>query len=93
METLKNVIDPELGLSIVDMGLIYEVNVEGKQVNVKMTLTAPGCPLASFIAHDAERNVKKMEGVEEAVVEVVFDPPWSPDMMSDKAKNLLGYKG
>ena len=93
MKVLEGVIDPEIGLSVVDLGLIYEVNIDGGRVGIKMTLTTPGCPLAAFIAADAKRQVGAMEGVDEVDVDVVFEPPWSPDMMSEKAKKMLGYSG
>lgn len=91
LDVLKDVVDPEIGLSVVDLGLIYDVKVDGDIVNIKMTLTTPGCPLATMIARDAEMKINNMDGVKEAVIDLVFDPPWSPEMMSDKAKNMLGY--
>jgi metal-sulfur cluster biosynthetic enzyme len=92
LNALGTVNDPEIpGLSIVDLGLVYGVDVEGGKVNVKMTVTAPGCPMAHFMAQMAKQAVEKLEGVEEADVDVVFEPPWNPDMMSDKAKKQLGF--
>ncbi|NIT37421.1 MAG: DUF59 domain-containing protein [candidate division Zixibacteria bacterium] len=92
MNALGAVNDPEIpGLSIVDLGLVYGVDVEGGKVNVKMTVTAPGCPMAHFMAQMAKQAVEKLEGVAEANVDVVFEPPWNPNMMSDKAKKQLGF--
>ena len=93
MEALGKVNDPEIpGLSIVDLGLIYSVEVEGGKVNVRMTVTAPGCPMAQFMAEMAKKAIEEMEGVDEAHVEVVFEPPWNPEMMSDEAKKRLGFE-
>ncbi len=93
MEALGTVNDPEIpGLSIVDLGLIYGVAVEGGKVDVKMTVTAPGCPMAQYMAGMAKKAVEELEGVDEANVEVVFEPPWNPEMMSDEAKKKLGFE-
>lgn len=93
MEALGTVNDPEIpGLSIVDLGLIYGVAVEGGKVAVRMTVTAPGCPMAHYMAEMAKKAVEELEGVDEANVEVVFEPPWNPDMMSDEAKKRLGFE-
>ncbi len=91
---LKTVYDPEIPVvSIVDLGLIYEVAVNDSKVDVKMTLTAPGCPMAGFISNMAKEALEKMDEVDEANVEVVFDPPWNPSMMTDEGKKLLGFDG
>jgi len=91
-EALQNVLDPEIGLSVVDMGLIYEVKVkdEGK-VNVKMTLTVPGCPMHALIAQNVKNEVERLNEVNEAEVEVTFDPPWTPERMSQALKKRFGY--
>ncbi len=92
MAALGTVYDPEIpGMSIVDLGLIYNVQLEGGKVLVKMTVTAPGCPMGSFMSDMARKAIEQLDGVEEARVEVVFEPPWTPDMMSDKAKKELGF--
>jgi len=92
MEALKTVVDPEVGISIIDLGLVYDVNVvDDKKVFVNMTLTTPGCPMAQVIAKDAERTVSMIEGLEVVQVNLVWDPPWTPDMMSDDAKRMLGW--
>jgi metal-sulfur cluster biosynthetic enzyme len=93
MDALGTVNDPEIpGLSIVDLGLVYGVEVDGGKVNVKMTVTAPGCPMAQFMAQMAKKAIEEMEGVDEANVEVVFEPPWNPEMMSAEAKKRLGFE-
>ncbi len=93
MEALRTVNDPEIpGMSIVDLGLIYGVAVEGGKVDVKMTVTAPGCPMAHYMAEMAKKAVEELEGVDEANVEVVFEPPWKPEMMSEEARKKLGFE-
>lgn len=89
---LTSVLDPELNISIVDMGLIYDVKISKNQgVEVIMTLTTTGCPLYDIIHHAVEQSVKSL-GVKEVKVTLVFDPPWSIDKMSSKAKQYLGIK-
>lgn len=93
MEALGKVDDPEIpGLSIVDLGLVYSVDIAGGKVDVKMTVTAPGCPMAHFMAQMAKKAVEELEGVDEANVEVVFEPPWNPEMMSAEARKKLGFE-
>ena len=90
-EALKNVYDPEIPVNVVDLGLIYDVQVnEGGNVYVQMTLTFPGCGMGPFIAQQAEWAIQDVEGVEEVEIEMVFDPPWSPDLISEEAKAQLG---
>ena len=91
MQALSTVMDPELGLNIVDLGLIYDVAVEDDQVDVTMTLTTPGCPLHTAIARGAESAVRNIPGVKEARVQVVWDPPWTPERMSPQARAALGW--
>ena len=86
---LSNVYDPELPVSIVDLGLIYDTKISGNNVNLKMTLTTPGCGMGSMIAGQAEMALKEI-GADNVLIEVIWDPPWNPDMMSDKAKEKLG---
>ncbi len=91
LEKLKEVYDPEIPVNVVDLGLIYEVQVSDKnEVYVQMTLTAPGCGMGPYIAQQAEWSISELEGVEDATVEMVFDPPWSPDLITDEGKQLLG---
>lgn len=91
MEKLKEVVDPEIGLNIVEMGLIYSVEINGDSVNVKMTLTAPGCPLQNTLASIAKEIILRIEGVKDANIQIVWDPPWHPSMMSEEAKKKLGF--
>jgi len=93
LTALATVYDPEIpGLSIVDLGLIYNVDInDGGQVHVKMTVTAPGCPMGHFMAAMAKEAIEKVEGVTSAQVDVVFEPPWNPTLMNDKAKKELGF--
>lgn len=89
---LREVIDPEIGLNIVDLGLIYSVEVNKEnQVHVKMTLTTPGCPMHDAMSAWAQRAVETTPGVASASIEVVWDPPWNPAMMTDFAKAQLGW--
>jgi FeS assembly SUF system protein len=89
-DALKDCYDPEIPTNIVDLGLVYGVEVQEDKVGVKMTLTAPGCGMGAMIAADAERRIMEIDGVKEAKVELVWDPPWSPSMMSEEAKKQLG---
>lgn len=91
LKALTEVMDPELNISLVDLGLIYDVKVEDDRVDVTMTLTAPGCPLHSVIRQNAQDRISKIEGVKKANVQVVWDPPWKPEMMSEEAKKHLGF--
>lgn len=90
LDALSSVIDPEIGLNIVELGLIYEVNIEGNNVYVKMTVTAPGCPLMKYMVESAKQAIKRIEGVEKVEVKLVWDPPWTPERMSEEAKRKLG---
>jgi len=89
-DALKKVLDPEIQVSIVDLGLIYDVQVDGAEVNVKMTLTTPGCPMSRFIAHQAQEAIAALEGVEDPSVELVWDPPWTPDRITPEGRKVLG---
>jgi len=89
MEKLKECYDPEIPINIVDLGLVYEVKIEGSNVYVKMTLTALGCPLAGFISEDVKSKIKEL-GAENVDVEIVWDPPWTPEKMSKHARSILG---
>ena len=86
LETLRQVIDPELGCNIVDLGLIYSVTISGGNVAVTMTLTTPGCPMHESISQGAQTALLNLEGVTDAVIEVVWDPPWHPSMMSEQGR-------
>ena len=82
LDTLRQVNDPEIGNNIVDLGLIYDVAIIGTRVDVKMTLTTPGCPMHESICQGAQLALLNLEGVEEANVELVWEPPWHPGMIS-----------
>lgn len=94
-EQLRGVFDPEIPINIVDLGLIYKVTVEslpvsGRRVEVDMTLTAPGCGMGGVIASDAHQRIMQIPTIEEAAVELVFNPPWNREMMSDEARLATG---
>ena len=91
-ECLKEVYDPELGVNIVDLGLIYEVNFQEGQAWIKMTLTTPGCPMHDMIVGGVERALLAVPEVISVNVDVVWHPVWSPLQMSDDAKAYLGYR-
>jgi len=92
MAKIKPILDPELGISIVDLGLIYGVDIsKDNVVTVRMTLTTIGCPLFSLIAEPIKSNIKELEKVKDVVVDLSFEPPWSPDKMSEDAKIQLGF--
>lgn len=91
VEALKTIYDPEIPVNIFDLGLIYKVEVqEENQVEVEMTLTAPGCPAADYILEEVHTKVGEVDGVQGVVVNLVFDPAWDKDMMSEEAKLELG---
>ncbi len=89
---LKTVYDPEIPVNVYDLGLIYKIDVsDGGEVAIDMTLTAPNCPAAEFIMEDVRQKVESIEGVKSAVVNLVFEPEWDKDMMSEEAKLELGF--
>jgi metal-sulfur cluster biosynthetic enzyme len=90
-EALTNVIDPELGLDFVELGLIYEVEIEDGEVFVTFTLTSPGCPIGPQVGDQIEEFVGELDGVTRVYPKMTFSPPWTPDMMSEEAKFALGY--
>ncbi|MEM4931779.1 MAG: iron-sulfur cluster assembly protein [Nitrososphaerota archaeon] len=94
IEVLKNCYDPEIPINVVDLGLIYDVQVrDDASVYVKMTLTAPGCPIGYFLVEQVKEAIMNgVKGVRRVDVELVFDPPWNPRMMSEEAKKMLGIK-
>ena len=91
LEQIKQVIDPDLGLNIVDMGLIYGVDINDDIVDITMTLTSPGCPAAPQLLNGSQTVVQQLDGVEEVNINVVWTPPWDPEMMSEEAKLELGF--
>lgn len=90
-KALRGVIDPELGVSIVDLGLIYDVRYENGEAEVEMTLTSPGCPLAPVIDKKIKDALRGVSEVKKLTVELVWDPPWSRDLMSDELKAEFGF--
>jgi metal-sulfur cluster biosynthetic enzyme len=90
-EALENVIDPELGLDFVELGLVYDVEVEGGRVDITFTLTSPGCPIGPQVTEQMKEFVGELEGVDEVVPRMVFSPPWTPEKMSEDAKFALGF--
>jgi metal-sulfur cluster biosynthetic enzyme len=90
-EALSNVIDPELGLDFVELGLIYEVEVEDGDVYVTFTLTSPGCPIGPQVTEQIDEFVSELDGVENVYPKMVFSPPWTPEMMSEDARFALGF--
>jgi metal-sulfur cluster biosynthetic enzyme len=90
-EALANVIDPELGLDFVELGLIYGVEVDDGHVHVTFTLTSPGCPIGPQVAEQIDEFVSELDGVNSVSSEMTFMPPWTPDRMSEDAKFALGY--
>jgi metal-sulfur cluster biosynthetic enzyme len=89
---LYEVIDPELGVNIVDLGLLFGVTVSDRVAHVRMTLTTPGCPLSGYMADEIHRVLVGLPGVDDVDVRIVWDPPWSPDMMTERAKQQLGWR-
>ncbi|MEC7921058.1 MAG: metal-sulfur cluster assembly factor [Chloroflexota bacterium] len=90
IEALKEVYDPEIPVNIVDLGLIYEVEIDNGEVDVKMTLTAAGCGMGPYIAQQAEWAISELEEVEDVNVDIVFEPPWDPEKITEDGKKLLG---
>ena len=91
LEALRQVEDPELGMDVVDLGLVYEVEVEGPKVKIIYSLTSMGCPAGPLIARRHGARPREVPGVEDVELELDFDPPWTPDKMSDDAKFILGF--
>lgn len=91
LRMLKTVFDPEIPVNIYDLGLIYKVDLQDDVCNIDMTLTAPSCPAADFLVEDIRQKVATVEGINTVNVNIVFEPEWSKDMMSDEAKLELGF--
>lgn len=93
-ETIRNeVFDPELGLNVVDLGLIYDITVADNKADITMTLTTPYCPVGPELITNIRRSLSRYEDIEDVEIHVVFSPAWSPSMMSEEAKDELGYFG
>ena len=90
LEALKDVYDPEIPVNVVDLGLVYDVDVVENDVSIQMTLTFAGCGMGPYIAQQAEWRVAELEQVEDVEVEMVYEPPWTPDMISEEGKASLG---
>ena len=90
LDALRNVFDPELGINIVDLGLVYEVDIKAGEVEITYSLTTMGCPIGPMIEEQMQGFLAGVPGVKEVRAEMVLRPPWSPDMMSDEAKAALG---
>jgi len=91
LQALKNVVDPELGINIVDLGLVYEVEVQSDTVHITYTLTTMGCPIGPMIEAEMKHFLSGIEGVNTVEAEMVLRPPWTPEMMSEEAKAALGF--
>jgi metal-sulfur cluster biosynthetic enzyme len=91
IDALRVVEDPELGMDIVELGLLYDAEVEGSKVHVTYSLTSMGCPVGPFIEQQIREVVESLEGVDDVDAELTWDPPWSPERMSDDAKFILGF--
>ena len=90
-EALRHVLDPELGINVVDLGLVYDVEVEDGSVRIEYTLTTMGCPIGPLIEQQMQAFVSGVPGVKDVVAQMVLRPAWSPEMMSEEAKAALGY--
>jgi metal-sulfur cluster biosynthetic enzyme len=90
LETLRQVLDPELGCNIVDLGLVYSIEINGPDITVLMTLTTQGCPMHESISLGVENALLSIDGVRHANVEVVWDPPWNPSMMTERGREMTG---
>jgi metal-sulfur cluster biosynthetic enzyme len=90
-DALTNVIDPELGLDFVELGLVYDIEIDGPEVTIQFTLTTPACPIGPQVSEQMIEFVGELEGVEQVRPKMTFTPPWSPDKMSEDAKFALGF--
>ncbi len=90
-EALNLIEDPELMMGIVDLGLVYEIDVDAPRIKVVYTLTSMGCPVGPWIAEQVEETLKGLDGIEDVEAELTFKPPWSPERMSEDAKFALGF--
>ena len=90
-DALKQVYDPEIPADIVNLGLVYEVLVDDDRVVVKMTTTAPGCPVGNYIVAQAKQAIERLEGVKEIDIELVYDPPWQESMITEEGRRMLGW--
>lgn len=91
LAALREVIDPELGLNVVDLGLVYGIEIRDGAVKVALTMTSSACPLGEHVVRLAEQRLRALAGVKDVAVDLVWDPPWSPERMSDAARQALGW--
>ncbi len=89
IDVLKKIVDPEIGLNIVDLGLIYGINIKENYIDIKITMTSPMCPVTSIILANVEMQLEALPGVDKVNIELVWDPAWTPDMISPEAKASL----
>ena len=92
IEILKQCYDPEIPIDLWNLGLIYEIVIEENNINITMSLTTPGCTMGQYMADDIKSKLKNLEYVNEVCVDVVFDPPWQPEMMTDEGRKKLGFE-
>ncbi len=90
-DALANVVDPELHMNIIDLGLVYKIEVDGGSAHIEMTLTSPGCPFGPYLLHQVNEAAVHVDGIAEAQVDIVWDPPWGPDKMTEEARLELGF--
>ena len=90
-EALKQIEDPEVGLNIVDLGLVYDIDVEGTSVQIRMTLTSPGCPVGPQLLNGSRMVVQELEGVEQVDIQLVWEPFWTPDRVNPEYRAILGF--
>jgi metal-sulfur cluster biosynthetic enzyme len=90
LEALRDVFDPEIPVNVVDLGLVYDVDVKDNDVSIRMTLTFAGCGMGPYIAQQAEWRIAELEDVEDVNVEMVYEPPWTPDLITEDGKKQLG---
>jgi len=91
IDILKQCYDPEIPVDLWNLGLIYDINIDQKVVEITMSLTTPGCGMAQYMAEDIKTKISSLAGIEETTVQVTFDPPWDPAMMTNEAKQKLGF--
>jgi metal-sulfur cluster biosynthetic enzyme len=91
-DALKRVYDPEIPVDVVNLGLVYDVSIDGDRIAVKMTTTASGCPVGNYIVAQAKRAIGRLEGAREIDVELVYDPPWQESMISEEGRRMLGWR-
>ena len=91
LRMIKTVYDPEIPVNVYDLGLIYNIDIQGSICTIDMTLTAPGCPAADFLMEDIRQKVESVDGIDEVKVNLVFEPEWTKDRMSEEAKLELGF--